>query len=78
VRVERATVRDTSTTAEGLEVTVDDGSGPLDVLIDAEVPISFNLFVPGAVFDYTGVLVPRPGGRSWILKPRSRADVSAP
>ena len=76
VRVAGATVRDTTTVTDGLLVEVNDGSGTLDVLVDSDVAISFNLFTPGAVVDVVGLLVPRPGGRSWALKPRARSDVT--
>ena len=69
-------VRDTSTVADGLAVSVEDASGAATVLIDADLGISFNQFVPGARFDFTGVLVPTAGGRSWVLKPRSARDVT--
>jgi hypothetical protein len=75
--VERAVVQDTATVQEGLLVRVNDGSGPLDVLIDSDLGVSLNQFVVGAAFDFVGVLVPISGGRRWILEPRSAADITA-
>lgn len=78
VQVIDATVTDTATVAEGFELTTDDGSGPLGVLLDGDVPFTDpTSFVPGTVIDATGVLVPVPGSPGvWMLKPRSDADLT--
>ena len=74
VRVEGASVADTARAAEGFALTVNDGSGALTVLLDADVPFDTRSFVPGAVIDAVGVLVPT--GTDWILKPRGRGDLT--
>ncbi|MEJ2218915.1 MAG: hypothetical protein P8099_20205 [Gemmatimonadota bacterium] len=80
VRVAGAVIQDTSRTTVGdIVLTVDDGSGPVDVVLDAQIP--FYLFPPGATIigatvDVTGLAIPTiPAGR-WVLKPRGNADVT--
>jgi hypothetical protein len=65
----------TSTTTNELTLTVDDGSGPLDVLLDRDVGFASAGFVTGAVLDITGLLITKPGGAEWLLKPRHPSDV---
>jgi hypothetical protein len=74
-RVANATVSDTATSSAGLTVTVDDGSGAIEVLLDADVDFGPLVIAPGASMSATGVLVPD-GAGSWRLKPRSRLDVA--
>jgi hypothetical protein len=80
VEIAGATIADTATVADGLALTVDDGSGPVEVLLDSDVRFEdLTIFVPGAVLDATGVLVPVPGvPGTWQIKPRSNADVTVP
>jgi hypothetical protein len=79
VRVSAAVIADTLTVVEGFQMEVDDGSGPLQVLADQDIPFQ-NLasLATGATVDVTGVLVPIPGAtpESWRLKPRSNADLT--
>lgn len=76
IRITNATITDTATVSGGFRVTVDDGSGSLEVLLDADVPFgSRDQLVPGAVIDAVGVLVPTEAG-SWELKPRADADLT--
>ncbi len=76
VRITQATIGDTATTAAGdFLITVDDGSGPLQVLLDQDTGIQRAPYQPDVTIHVTGVLVPRPGGGAWMLKPRSSADL---
>jgi len=74
VRVLDATVGDTSTVNGDYVATVDDGSGPVQVVFDQQAGLTRSPFVPGVTMDATGVLVPDGTGR-WVLKPRSNLDV---
>ncbi len=75
VRAVDAVILDTATTAGDLLLTVDDGSGPLGVLLDQDAPFtSLDPFLPDTVIDATGVLVPTAAG-NWQLKPRSDDDL---
>jgi hypothetical protein len=75
VRVHDATVVDASSLTGGdVLLTVNDGSGDLQVLVDANANIGTTLPVsPGAELDVIGVLVPVAG--EWRLKPRRTGDV---
>jgi hypothetical protein len=78
VRIVGAAVGDTATTPTGdFRLTVDDGSGPLLVDLDrhAFTPAQRAPFVPGVTIDAIGLLVL--DGSSWVLKPRSTADLTA-
>jgi hypothetical protein len=57
-------------------LTVNDGSGSLQVVFDKDVSFAPGAYVPGALLNAAGVLVPT-GTGSWQLKPRSAADASA-
>lgn len=56
---------------------VDSGSGPLQVQIDPTTGISTGIYDVGVTLDIVGILVPSADGRTWVIKPRSRADISA-
>lgn len=76
VRVDSAVVQDTSRTAAGTPVlTVDDDSGPVDVVLDGPFSIPFEGEIIGSVLRVTGVLLPSSPGGAWVVKPRSNADV---
>lgn len=77
VEIAAATIQDTATVADGLQISVDDGSGTLELLLDSDVPFT-NLaaYVPGAELDAQGVLVPTAGGATWQLKPRFDSDLT--
>lgn len=78
VRIAGATIADTATVAGGFRTTVNDGSGALVVLFDEDIGFAdLSPFVPGAVIDAIGVLVPD-GAGAWILKPRGDADLTIP
>jgi hypothetical protein len=79
VRVDSAVVQDTSRNAAGdFVITVDDGSGPVGVVLDAQVAFSFQLDGPfvGQIVRATGVLVPASAGGPWTVKPRSNLDLT--
>jgi|GEM_PF-1964609 len=77
VSISDAAVLDTTLLASGDHAyRVDDGSGPLDLVIDRHTPITI-----GFVADYqdhrldaTGILVADANG-DWVLKPRQNEDV---
>jgi hypothetical protein len=76
VRVESVTVNANTTVADGVQLTVDDGSGSLEVLLDQDAPIDNPAqYTPGTVIDAVGLLVPD-GAGAWILKPRSSSDLT--
>jgi len=77
VQVLNATVSDTATVIGGYQLTVSDGSGNLVVLLDQRIGF-FPLpgqYVPNNTFNIVGVLVPT-GTGTWMLKPRSAADLT--
>jgi hypothetical protein len=57
----------------GHVLTVDDGSGKLRVVLDPAGTWD-PAYPVGAIYDVTGLLVPDPTGRSWVLKPRPRVS----
>jgi hypothetical protein len=59
-----------------LQITVDDGSGPLSVLFDRDVTFTAGPYVPGALITVSGVLVPS-GAGAWTLKPRTADEAVA-
>lgn len=79
VRVIGAVVQDTGRTDAGdFRMGVDDGTGALDVVLDADVPflLSFSNDIIGAVLDVDGILLPGTQPRTWIQKPRATSDVT--
>ncbi len=74
VSIAGAVVSATSATAEGLELTVSDGSGDLVILVDTDTGIDTTGLVVAADLDVVGVLVPV-GGNVWRLQPRSDSDI---
>ncbi len=74
VTISGATISVTDTINGDLNATVDDGSGPVVVVFDGDEFSDWTLFVPAAVFDVWGVLVPD-GSGGWVLKPRGGGDV---
>jgi hypothetical protein len=75
VRVIDGLVVDTATVAGGdLRLTVDDGTGPVEVLLDRDAGFQLGI-QPGAILDVTGLLVPLTGGTAWQLKPRAPSDM---
>lgn len=79
VRIHSAVVLDgASLPGSDILLTVDDASGPLEVLLDANAGIATALPITrGAQLDVSGVLVPVEGSPlRWRLKPRRTADVT--
>jgi hypothetical protein len=83
-----ATVSDTNNPSQGpngeFRMTVNDGSGALEVLLDPTADPAFRyppqgslpgLFIPGNKFDITGLIVPTGTPGVWRLKPRSAAEL---
>ncbi len=81
VFIPAATIADTTSGVEGRLLTVDDGSGPLRVLLSSVINFGnqnqLNAYAPGVRVTLLGLLVPDPlnPGR-WILKPRGRPDIT--
>jgi hypothetical protein len=81
VRVFDAAITDTATVAGSLRLAVDDGSGPLTVLLDRAADITFRppfaagTWDAGDRFDFIGVLVPS-GTGIWALRPRNAFDLT--
>jgi hypothetical protein len=74
VRVQ-GTVMDTSRAAGDFRAVVWDGSGDsVTVILDGDVVFPLAGWVPGAVRNVSGVLVPESG--VWVVKPRAPGDVS--
>lgn len=74
VRV-RGTVSDTARAGADVILTLNDGTGPLPVVLSAAVGLSSAVHAPGTTLEVTGLLVPEAGGRSWALRPRTREDL---
>ena len=75
VVVPKATNSDTTRVLGNSRLTVSDGSGNLLVQLDQVAGFAIpSVYVPNNIFDIVGVLVPT-GTGSWILKPRSAADL---
>jgi len=75
VQVKSAVVQDTLTLPTGdFRMHVDDGSGPITVILDRDLGLRLSPFIPTATLDLTGLLVPNTGGGSWFLKPRAASD----
>jgi hypothetical protein len=75
VRIVDGTIAADTTTVNGdYQFTVDDGSGPVRVILDQDAGLTRTPYVPGVVIDATGVLVPD-GAGAWVLKPRNNSDL---
>jgi hypothetical protein len=75
VQITGATIDSVATVAPDLRLVVDDGSGPLTVILDGNLGFPSGPFTVGRVLTAKGVLVPDGTGR-WIFKPRSFGDVT--
>lgn len=81
VRLVNVSVLDTATVGGNLQLTLDDGSGTVVVVLDRAADVGFRaplptgLYIPGRRFDVGGVLVPT-GAGAWRLKPRSALDLT--
>jgi len=78
VKVAGATVSDTATVNNTLRLTVNDGSGSLDVVLSPNVNFgNLNQYAPGARLDIGGLLAPDPLSTGiWVLRPRARQDIT--
>ncbi len=74
IRVVDVTVTDTATVGIDLVMTADDGSGPLEIVVDGDANILLGTIGPGSLLDVTGLLVPTNSG-TWQLKPRAGSDI---
>lgn len=71
-----ATVTDTMTVDDDYHFTVDDGSGPLLVVVKETTNIDTAPILPDSIVDeLRGVLVPADDMSSWVLRPRFRSDI---
>ncbi len=81
VRLLDAVVSDTATVLGSLTMTVNDGSGPLRVVLDRVADIAFRApftvgpLAAGSRYDLVGVLVPN-GSGGWVLRPRAVLDLT--
>ncbi len=76
VRVNSARITDTVTVGDDFVVTIDDGTGALEVGLDGDIIFPPEPFlVPGGHLRVSGLLI-HFGGGTWRLKPRSDEDVS--
>jgi hypothetical protein len=79
VEIRNAAISDTAFAPFGKRLTIDDGSGPLEVFVHNSLGLSQNdrrALAPGISFDFTGVLVPSATTQNvWVLKPRTRNDI---
>ncbi len=74
VQVTGAVISDTVSAAPDFRLTVSDGTGALNVVLDATLNIPRTVFRPGRSINVRGVLVPT-GAGSWTLKPRDAGDL---
>lgn len=75
VTVTAVTVSDSGSVAPNFRVVASDGSGAVTIILDGNIPFNPLAFRPGRILTVRGVLVPD-GQGSWILKPRTTADVT--
>ena len=74
VQVIGAIISDTVTVAPDFKVTASDGTGPVNIILDANLPFARSAFRPTRSINVKGVLVPN-GLGGWNLKPRDVSDV---
>ena len=76
IRVTAVPIADTATVAEtgDFRATVDDGSGPVSIIMDRSIFFDVAPYAPDTVITATGLLVPT-GTGSWIVRPRSVGDI---
>ncbi len=81
IRIDSALVSDTLAVSGDWRLFVDDGSGPLEVLLDAASVPQFSpaaargVYTPGKSYRIVGLLVPTATPGVWRLKPRSATDL---
>jgi hypothetical protein len=74
VRITGALISDTATVAPDFRVVASDGTGTLNIILDANISFIRSAFRPGRSMIVKGVLVPD-GQGGWSLKPRDLSDV---
>jgi hypothetical protein len=74
VQITAATITDTVSLTPDFKVTVSDGSGSLDIVLDGNLNFPHTNFRPTGHITARGVLVPN-GAGGWVLKPRDGGDV---
>lgn len=75
VRVSDAAVTAATATDASVRLTLDDGSGPLSVVLDRNGGYDASLFPVGTRVDVVGLLMPMATG-GWLLRPRTPADIT--
>jgi hypothetical protein len=75
VQVTAAVISATASFAPDFQVTVSDGSGSLNILLDGNLGLPQSPFVAGRSMNVKGVLVPD-GLGGWNLKPRGGGDIT--
>lgn len=75
IRIQAASVTDSATAGADYTVTIDDGSGPLVVVLDSVLTLPPTIIVPGDSVRAFGVLVPT-GTGAWRLKVRAGTDLT--
>lgn len=83
VLVLNATISDTMPVGGDFRLTVNDGSGALEVLLDTSAPGNFNppgacpgpCWIPGNTFNIVGIMVPTATAGIWRLKPRNPTEL---
>jgi len=60
----------------GFRVVVDDGSGPVTLLLRSYLEVATEPLVPGSTVRAAGTLVPQGAGSPWRLLPRGAADLT--
>ncbi len=75
VQITGAAIGSATTVAPDIRLVVDDGSGPLTVILDGNLGFPSGPFTVGRLLTAKGVLVPDGTGK-WIFKPRSLGDVT--
>jgi hypothetical protein len=74
VQITAATIQSVTVAAPDIQVVVNDGSGPLTVVLDGNIGFPTAPFVVGLKLTGKGVLAPDGAGH-WTLKPRQFGDV---
>lgn len=75
VRVTGATIDSAKAVGPDFHVFIDDGSGPVVMVLDGDGNFNEALFIPGKTVTGDGLLVPT-GTGTWVIKPRSQSDVT--
>jgi hypothetical protein len=75
VSVSNAVIQSTATVGGDFVMTVNDGTGLLQVVLDQDINFNLGIYVVGLSVDATGLLVPT-GAGTWQLKPRGDSDIS--